>query len=227
MDHAGIAEQFAAMSANPTWRRFRRRLVHRALGLTAQGKALDLGCGAGCLAIDLATQAPGLCVIGLDLSPAMLDRASTRTRLAGIEDRVGFLQTDAKRIPAPDNSFDLVISSFSLHHWEEPVTVLDEVARVLRPGGSFIIRDLRRDLAFLPWLSMWFTGCFLVPVALRRANEPLSSRDAAYTPQEVAGLAEGSHLSGWQVSHSPIWLTLEGKLGSDSEASAGPVELAL
>jgi SAM-dependent methyltransferase len=111
---------------------------------------------------------------------------------------------------------DLVISSLSLHHWHDPVAVLDEVARVLRPGGSFLICDLRRDLGFLPWLSLWFTKCFLVPTALRGASEPLSSRDAAYTPQEAAKLAEGSRLTGWRVSRSRMWLTLEGTAGQGS-----------
>jgi hypothetical protein len=49
-----------------------------------------------------------------------------------------------------------------------------------------------------------------VPAGLRRANEPLSSRDAAYTPWEVAQLAEQSRLRGWRVSHDRMWLTMEG-----------------
>jgi ubiquinone/menaquinone biosynthesis C-methylase UbiE len=213
MEDTGLAEQFAAIAANRTWRGFRRRLVRRALALTPQGKALDLGCGPGHLAIDLAARAPELRVTGIDLSPAMLAQVDTGTRLTGIEARVGFLQADAVRVPVPDGSIDLVVSSFSLHHWEDPIGVLDEVARVLQPGGCFVIRDLRRDLGFLAWLSLWFTRCFLVPAALRRANEPLSSRNAAYTPKEAAQLAERSRLSGWQVSKSRMWLTLQGSVG--------------
>jgi ubiquinone/menaquinone biosynthesis C-methylase UbiE len=210
MDDATVAEQFADVAAGPAWRLFRHCLVRRALGLTSDGAAMDLGCGPGYLAVDLAAQAPGLWLTGIDLSPAMLSLAQAHTQLAGMEVRVGFRQADVQRIPVPDRSFDLVVSSFSLHHWDDPVAVLDEVARILRPGGSFLIRDLRRDLDALSWLALWFARSFLVPPALRRANEPLSSRDASYTPLEVVQLAEQSRLSGWRVSYARMWLTVEG-----------------
>jgi ubiquinone/menaquinone biosynthesis C-methylase UbiE len=215
MDDERLADEFSAITAKPTWQRMRRRLARRALRLTCEGKAIDLGCGVGYLAIDLAARAPELSVTGIDLSPAMLRLAS-----AGSQARVKFGQADATRIPVADGSFDLVISSFSLHHWKDPIAVLDEIDRVLRPGGSFLIHDLRRDVNFLPWLSLWFARYFLVPAALRRSNEPLSSRDAAYTPQEVAKLAESSRLTGWQVSQSRMWLTLEGTLGRGRQVSS-------
>jgi ubiquinone/menaquinone biosynthesis C-methylase UbiE len=210
MDDVAMAEQFAEVSVHPSWRLFRRWLVRRALALTNCGRAVDLGCGPGYLVVDLAAQAPALRVTGIDLSPAMLHLAQAHTRSAGMDSRVGFKQADAHRIPVPDRSFDLVVSSFSLHHWDDPVAVFDEVARILRPGGSFLIRDLRRDLDIVSWLFLWFARCFLVPAALRRANEPLSSRDAAYTPREVAQLAERSSLRGWRVSQDRMWLTVEG-----------------
>jgi ubiquinone/menaquinone biosynthesis C-methylase UbiE len=210
MDDAAMAEQFAEVAVNPSWRLFRRWLVRRALGLTSQGRAIDLGCGPGYLVVDLAAQAPGLSVTGIDLSPAMLQLAKAHAGSAGMDARVGFKQADAQRIPVPDRSFDLVVSSFSLHHWGDPVAVLDEVARILRPGGSFLIRDLRRDLDVFSWLFLWFARAFLVPAGLRRANEPLSSRDAAYTPREMVQLAEQSRLGDWRVSHDRMWLTMEG-----------------
>jgi ubiquinone/menaquinone biosynthesis C-methylase UbiE len=214
MDDVRLAEQFADVSAKPAWLLFRRWLVRRALALASQGQALDLGCGPGYLAVELAAQAPGLGVTGIDLSPAMLKRARAHAQLAGMEARVEFKQADAQRIPVPDHSFDLVVSSLSLHHWADPVAVFDEVARILRPGGSFLIRDLRRDLDAPSWLGLWFARWFLVPAALRQANEPLSSRDAAYTPQEAVQLAGQSRLSGWCVSYAPMWLTVEGTVDS-------------
>jgi ubiquinone/menaquinone biosynthesis C-methylase UbiE len=89
--------------------------------------------------------------------------------------------------------------------------VLDEVARVLRPGGSLLVFDLRRDLSPPVWLLLWVVTAFVVSSALRRANEPLSSRNAAYTPQEALGLVEKSRFGGLRVTQGPVWLTIEGR----------------
>jgi ubiquinone/menaquinone biosynthesis C-methylase UbiE len=193
-------------------------VARRAANMTQQGEAVDLGCGPGHLVIELARQAPGLHVTGVDLSDEMLARAEGYGRRSGVGDRVSFRKGDVQQIPFPDGSLDLVVSTLSLHHWSDPVAVLDEVARVLRspepaegrPGGAFLIFDLRRDVTAPFWLALWFVTHFVVPVALRRVNEPLSSRDAAYTLQEATQLAEQSRLSGWRVTRGPLWLMVEG-----------------
>jgi ubiquinone/menaquinone biosynthesis C-methylase UbiE len=116
------------------------------------------------------------------------------------------------QIPFPDDSLDLVVSTLSLHHWRDPVGVLDEIARVLRPGGSFLVFDLRRDMTAPSYLLLWFATHCIVPRALRRVNEPLGSRNASFTPQEAAHLAGQSRLVGWHVTHGPLWVTIEGTL---------------
>jgi ubiquinone/menaquinone biosynthesis C-methylase UbiE len=161
--------------------------------------------------------APGLHVTGVDLSDEMLIEAEGYARQSAVGERITFRKGDAQQIPFPDGSLDLVVSTLSLHHWSDPVGVLDEVARVLRPpepakghpGGAFLIFDLRRDLSFPFWLVLWLATNFVVPAALRRVNEPLSSRDAAFTPQEAALLAGESCLSGWRVTPGPLWLMIE------------------
>jgi ubiquinone/menaquinone biosynthesis C-methylase UbiE len=104
----------------------------------------------------------------------------------------------------------LIASTVSLHPWSEPVAVLDEVARVLRLGGSYLVFDLRRDLSLPTWLLLWFATHVVVPCALRRINEPLGSRDAAYIPHEAAELADRSCLEDWQITRGPLWLIIEG-----------------
>ena len=75
--------------------------------------------------------------------------------------------------------------------------------------------DGRRRIAFLAGLTAailyeWFGTHWVMPRALRRVNEPLASRDAAFRLQEAAHLAGQSRLIGWRVTHGPLWLTIEG-----------------
>jgi len=106
------------------------------------GRVLDVGCGPGRLAVPLAQH--GLNVTGLDLDPAMIERARINAgRALGDERRPSFVVGDAASLGFPDGSFDLVVSTMSMHHWEDPAAGLREIARVLRPGGRALVWDLR------------------------------------------------------------------------------------
>jgi ubiquinone/menaquinone biosynthesis C-methylase UbiE len=210
LDDADVVRAYDAVAQEPAWRALRWWLVRRALALARVGSALDLGCGPGYLAVALARRAPSLHVIGVDLATEMLARARDAARQAQLTDHLSFGKGDARHIPFPAGSLDLVVSTLSLHHWDDPLAVLDEIARVLRPGGSFLIVDLRRDMCFLFWTFFWFVTHRIAPPALRRAQEPLRSIRAAYTPEEVAHLAEHSRLQGWRVACGPTLVRLEG-----------------
>jgi ubiquinone/menaquinone biosynthesis C-methylase UbiE len=188
----------------------RRYVARRATEMTAGGEAVDLGCGPGYLAVEMARRAPELHVTGVDLSDEMIAEAEDHAGCQDMAHAVSFRKGDVQRIPFADGTLDLVVSTLSLHHWSDPVAVLDEVNRVLHPGGSFLIFDLRRDLSAPAWLLLWVVTGFLVAPALRRANEPLASRNAAYTPLEVRELAGRSRLRGWRVAGGPLWLIIEG-----------------
>jgi hypothetical protein len=84
-----------------------------------------------------------------------------------------------------------------------------------------LVFDLRRDMAPPFYLLVWFATHCIVPRALRRVNEPLASRDAAFTPGEAECLAGQSQLSGWRLTRGPLWLTLEGPV-SDVPAASEP-----
>jgi ubiquinone/menaquinone biosynthesis C-methylase UbiE len=193
-------------------------VARRAVAMAPAGQAADLGSGPGYLVTRLARTAPGLQVTGIDLSDEMLLEAERVARLSGLADRIAFKEGDAAQIPFRDGSLDLVVSTLSLHHWSDPIAVLDEVARVLRPptkdqpGGSLLIFDLRRDMSPPFYLLLWFATRAVVPRALRQVNEPLGSRNASFTPQEAAQLAGQSRLTGWRVTRGPLWLTIEGTL---------------
>jgi ubiquinone/menaquinone biosynthesis C-methylase UbiE len=210
IDDPAAARAYGRIMRLPHMALLRRLVARRATALVNTGEAADLGCGPGYLAIELARRAPGLHVTGVDLSDAMLAQAIANARLAGVAHQTDFRTADAAALPFPDAALDLVVSTLSLHHWDDPKPIFDEIARVLRPGGAFLLFDLRRDLGPLPWLMVWFATHVVVPPALRHIGEPLGSRNAAYTPDEVAGLLQTSRLTGWRVPRGPFWLSIEG-----------------
>ena len=113
-----------------------------AAAIPLEAVVLEVGCGPGHLSIDLAID-HGLEVTGLDLDPDMIVRAGANAarRAAGGGHAPTFVVGDAAALPFPDGSFDVVVSTFSLHHWSDPVAGLTEIARVLRPDGRALIWD--------------------------------------------------------------------------------------
>lgn len=110
-------------------------------------QVLEVGCGPGRLSIRLSEEFR-LDVTGLDLDPAMIDRARANARQANGHDgdAPSFVVGDVASLSFPDGSFDLVVSTLSMHHWEDPSEGLAEIARVLRPGGRALVWDFRRGV---------------------------------------------------------------------------------
>ncbi len=206
-----ISRAYNWVSTMPQMALARRLMAERAINAVCEGQAIDLGCGAGQLVLELSQRAPKLHVTGVDLSPDLLAAANQRADAAGLCGQVHFRLGDVADIPFQDGSLDLVVSSASLHHWSDPLAVFNEIERVLKPGGSFLIFDLRRDVPAPVYLMFWFATQIVVPAALHQVNEPMGSRNASYTPGEAAALLKQSRLAGGQVTPGPAWIILEGR----------------
>jgi ubiquinone/menaquinone biosynthesis C-methylase UbiE len=100
-------------------------------------RALDVACGTGYLALGLATGELADDVHASDLSWAMLERTTTNAEGAGADVRLTL--ADAEKLPYADGSFDLVVARGALHHLPDPLQGLQEIRRVLEPGGTAII----------------------------------------------------------------------------------------
>jgi SAM-dependent methyltransferase len=110
---------------------------HGALGLLELGpeqRCLDLGCGVGEDARAM-SGASGAHVVGIDLSPRMVNEA--RSRSAG-RPGVTFLVADAGRLPFLDSAFDAAWVKRTFMHLASPASVMDEMVRVVRPGGRIV-----------------------------------------------------------------------------------------
>ena len=104
---------------------------------------LELGSGPGEVAVEIARRVPGADVVGVDLAGSMVETATARSVEAGFGARVRFVLGDAAALPIGDASFEVVVSTLSLHHWADPGTVFAEIGRVLRAGGVALVYDLR------------------------------------------------------------------------------------
>ncbi len=112
------------------------------------GKALDIGTGAGVLAIKLAQKYPKLEVVGIDNWAIGWNysqvQCENNARLEGVSEQVSFIKSSAASLPFEDGEFDLVVSNFVLHEIREvkdKVSLIQEVIRVLKPEGKFVIQD--------------------------------------------------------------------------------------
>jgi ArsR family transcriptional regulator len=99
----------------------------------------DFGCGTGVLSLELARWAKR--VIAIDQNRGVLERAKQRAQREGLIN-IRFLRQDLHRLSLPDDSLDLVVISQSLHHVQEPRTVLGEALRILKPAGRLIALEL-------------------------------------------------------------------------------------
>ena len=127
------------------------RIARLFLGLTAGDRVLDVACGPGNFTREFAggVGTDGLAV-GIDASPTMLARGAGDNRRAGI-DNVVMVRGDATALPFRDDSFDCACCFAALHLFADPLAAIDEMRRVLGPGGRIaIMTSIRRQVTVRP-----------------------------------------------------------------------------
>jgi len=108
-----------------------------------EARWLDVACGPGLVTRALAPRVGS--VLGVDLTPAMVEKASADATAAGLGDRVSFAIADATALELEDGVLDGAITRFSFHHIPVPSRVMAEMARVVRPGGWVVVGDHLTD----------------------------------------------------------------------------------
>lgn len=119
---------------------WREKVLLRDLNFSAGEHLLELGCGVGAVLGVLGKGFPGLNLAGIDLQPAQIEYAHkhvTSLGLRNVDLRVG----DAAQLPWPDASFDHIYTTWFLEHVSDPVAILREAYRVLKPGGTITLNE--------------------------------------------------------------------------------------
>lgn len=142
---------------------------------------LDVGCGTGAVLELLNGEYPNKRLVGLDLTPGMIDVARAKQL-----DNVRFVVGDAEALPFGSQSFDAVLCSNSFHHYPHPEKFFSEAARVLRPGGRLILRDYTSN-DFVVWLM----NNIELPLARLMSHGDVRISKAS----ELRALAEGAGLT--------------------------------
>jgi SAM-dependent methyltransferase len=167
-----------------------QQAVQQVLRLPMRNSMLDVGCGAGHLSFALAPHFSQ--VVATDPSPSMLVTARSAATQRGLP-RIEVRQAVAQHLPFPDAHFDVVASRYSAHHWHDVPLALNEMRRVLRPGGMLLMIDLLGDESPL-------VDTHLQAVELLR--DPGHVRD--YSPSQWRGMLQGA---GFVLQQEFFWAT--------------------
>ena len=138
-------------------RRWKRRLIDLAAPHPGS-RALDLATGTGDLALALACR--GAHVVGLDITFRMIELANHKVTRSAAARSPSFLVGDMLALPFPSGSFDIVTTGYGLRNVPNLVTAIEEIARVLSPGGRVLSLDFNRPSnrfvrsAYLAYLTL-------------------------------------------------------------------------
>ena len=165
------------------------------------GRVLEVAPGPGYLAIELARR--GLATGGIDISRSFVRIANDNARAAGVA--IEFRQGNAAAMPYPDGSFDFVICRAAFKNFTDPLGALDEMYRVLVPGGRASIIDLRKECSSAE-ISAEVDSMHLsrLNALWTRATFRWFLLKAAYTADGIQQLAARSRFRGGELRNDGV-----------------------
>lgn len=209
IEDRGLAEYYNLMA-----KRYMRIPCQRVLKrVMAQGidsgTILDVGTGPGIFPIFLSKSLPKVQIKGIDLSPVMVEIARRNAMEEGLGGRVEFIVGSAYSLPCEERSIDLVLCINTLHHLDQPIQFFNEVARVLKEEGGFVIVDFHRDT------PIYLVGFFNLLWRLFFRGHPkakdgfMESVQSSYTIEECRDFLKKSNLKRWRLTTRTVEVWIE------------------
>jgi ubiquinone/menaquinone biosynthesis C-methylase UbiE len=184
-----------------------QRIARRiAAYLDPGARVLEIAPGPGFLAIELAklTDSP---VTGLDLSESFVRMAAQNARAANV--RVDFEQGDAADLPFANAQFDFIVCRAAFKNFTRPLVAINEMHRVLRPGGTALIIDLRKDFSRRA-VNEYVAGRGMISAAIIKLSFNTMLKKRAYTKESMSGLVSQSQFGIGEIRLDPlgfeVWL---------------------
>ena len=125
------------------------QIAEEVVSVFKEGTILDLGTGPGNLPVEIIKRAPGIQIIGIDLSRQLIRMARARSLEAGLSKHIVFEVANASNLRFNDGSFDMIISTGMLHSLKKPSSVLKEIYRVLKQDGDAWIYDPAKIIQYI------------------------------------------------------------------------------
>ena len=157
-------------------RRWRRTAVD-ALGTHQPQQILDIATGTGDFALLLAKRIKPQHIVGADISEGMMAVGREKVKEEGLQNVISFQYEDCMQLSFPDGSFDAVTSSYGVRNFQNLDKGLQEMQRVLRPGGHLLIVELTPPPSFPMKQLFWLYAHVVMPLLGRL----ISHDDSAYT----------------------------------------------
>ena len=198
-----IANWYARQTGkNPDeFKKLARQLSSR---IRAGDRVLEIAPGPGYLAIEL-FKLTRCRMIGLDISRTFVAIANANAEKAAAD--VCFEQGDAADMPYPPNAFNFIVCRAAFKNFARPLAALNEMHRVLKPGGTALIIDLRKD--FSPQAIRDYTeGKGLINGAIIKWTFNTMLKKRAYTQEGITKLASQSQFGGSELRLDPIGFEL-------------------
>lgn len=183
---------------------FRRQAQRVAERLRPGADVLEVAPGPGFFSIELA-KLGNFHITGLDVSRTLVEIAQESARAAGVP--VDFRQGNASAMPFADQSFDFVYCSAAFKNFSQPVQALDEMHRVLRPGGQAVVQDLRKDVP-LDEIDRYVrqSGRTRMDAWMTRLTFRCMLVKRAYTQEQLQQMARQSRFGACHITLGPIGL---------------------
>jgi ubiquinone/menaquinone biosynthesis C-methylase UbiE len=209
---------YAWMARGSLFRMIYRRLAADLAAFLPPGaRVLDVGTGPGYLPRHLARIRPDLDLWGLDRAYAMLRRGRRRLKTPGPRPPLHWLVADALALPFPAQTFDLALATFSFHIWPRPVTGLQEMLRIVKPGGQAWVYEMQRQVP--PAALKAFAREASLPYPLVYLGFKAGSRHHALPAGDFSRLLTAAAGASWHLrpAHHLFW-----RAELIPPASAGP-----